>query len=238
MKHLRHDIVNVLYTIKGLADTHLDRIGEDYLRSMERRLQHAEDVLRRIYIQTEKALDITKKMGMYLRVGALKGSVSRTACVKKNWEFTLKSLAAEFDLEGVEIMDRIPPDFPQVGCGASDLREIFYLLASNAIHAMRETHPSECKLVIRAEYAFTTREEPFAVITLVDTGPGIDPARLPHLFQPFYTTKPAGQGNGLGLYLVHELVMRNKGRILVTSIQGKGTAFSLELRLARTVQPV
>ncbi|MCG6197414.1 HAMP domain-containing histidine kinase, partial [Anoxybacillus sp. LAT_38] len=58
-----------------------------------------------------------------------------------------------------------------------------------------------------------------------DTGEGMDPEELPHLFQPFYTTK--AQGIGLGLYLSDRIMREHGGRIEANSAKGKGTTFTL-----------
>ena len=66
-----------------------------------------------------------------------------------------------------------------------------------------------------------------AVITVSDTGRGIDPEHLPNIFKPFYTTK--GEGTGLGLSLARRIVEEHHGRIDVASTPGKGTTFTITL---------
>jgi len=63
------------------------------------------------------------------------------------------------------------------------------------------------------------------IVTVEDTGPGIPKEQLPHIFEPFYTTKSSG--TGLGLYVVKQLVEKNGGRIKVQSQSGVGTTFVL-----------
>ncbi|HZY70140.1 MAG TPA: ATP-binding protein [Thermoplasmata archaeon] len=62
-----------------------------------------------------------------------------------------------------------------------------------------------------------------------DTGPGIEPAVLPHLFEPFYTTKPVGRGTGLGLSICHGIVQAHGGEIRVETKLGRGTTFTVRL---------
>lgn len=67
------------------------------------------------------------------------------------------------------------------------------------------------------------------MITVVDDGPGIPPERLDHIFDPFYTTRETGEGTGLGLYIVGEIVQEQGGAIAVSSPPGGGARFTLWL---------
>jgi two-component system NtrC family sensor kinase len=66
-------------------------------------------------------------------------------------------------------------------------------------------------------------------VTVADTGMGIPPERLSKIFEPFYTTKQAGQGTGLGLSLCQRIVKQHGGHILVESKVGQGTVFTVML---------
>ena len=69
-------------------------------------------------------------------------------------------------------------------------------------------------------------------IEIADTGSGIDSDKLKKIFDPFFTTKEPGKGTGLGLFIVRQIIERNKGRISVESEVGKGTTFTLEFPAA------
>jgi CheY-like chemotaxis protein len=69
----------------------------------------------------------------------------------------------------------------------------------------------------------------YAELLVADTGAGIAPEILPHIFEPFYTTKEQGKGTGLGLAIVYGIVTQNNGSIDVRSSPGEGTAFELLL---------
>ncbi len=69
----------------------------------------------------------------------------------------------------------------------------------------------------------------FVVLTVADTGTGIDPELTDRIFEPFFTTKPAGQGTGLGLSQVYGLCAQAGGTARIDSVRGQGTRVSLYL---------
>src|SRR5690606_21468715 len=70
---------------------------------------------------------------------------------------------------------------------------------------------------------------PFQVLSVEDTGPGIDERVQRTIFEPFYTTKPPGQGSGMGLSMVHGLVHEYGGHLLLNSRPGQGARFEVLL---------
>lgn len=230
--HLPHNIVSLLYSIQGLVESHLARVREGEFLSAEDRLRHAEAILQRNQSQARLAIEITRRLGRLLKKQSPASLRSRRASLEKVWQSTKACLEREFLLSGVEVIERIPRDFPSLRIAPRELEEILYVVTSNALEAMRESKTSSPKkLILRAQIGFSTKEEPFAWITLADTGPGIPPSRLTRLFDPFYTAKPKGQGNGLGLFVTKELVLKNQGKITVGSFEGSGTTFTFELPL-------
>src|SRR5205085_1599280 len=69
----------------------------------------------------------------------------------------------------------------------------------------------------------------YAVLTISDTGAGIPSEHLPHVFEPFYTTKSSGNGTGLGLATVYGIVKQNHGFVWAYSEEGMGTVFKIHL---------
>jgi PAS domain S-box-containing protein len=73
-----------------------------------------------------------------------------------------------------------------------------------------------------------------AEVEIVDNGPGIPPESLPHIFEPFYTTKPEGHGTGLGLAICHGIVHSHHGSIVGRNVPGAGAAFVVSLPIHET----
>ncbi len=72
----------------------------------------------------------------------------------------------------------------------------------------------------------------FAIIKIADNGSGIPSDKIGQIFNPFFTTKEPGKGTGLGLFIVKQVVERNKGTINVESQEGVGTTFTLTFPIA------
>ena len=228
MRELQHNIVNVLYTVKGIIESHLALVQEGRFEKKEKELDDAHKALEKAYERVNKALDITRRLGFLLKEEEKNLASPPKVSLPAAWQKALRILRKECPLNGLEILERIPGDFPLLQCRAGELQEILYNLCENAAHAIG----GRGKLILRACLAFSTKEEPLAVLTVADTGPGIPEKVLRRVFQPFFTTKPEGGGNGLGLYLVKRLVERNHGRINVSSYEGLGTTFTLEFPVA------
>ena len=69
-------------------------------------------------------------------------------------------------------------------------------------------------------------------ISVRDNGPGIPKSVLDKIFQPFFTTKPTGQGTGLGLSLSYDIVKAHGGQLAVETKEGEGTTFTIQLPVA------
>ena len=79
-------------------------------------------------------------------------------------------------------------------------------------------------------------EENCAVIRIKDEGTGISSKDLPHIFEPFYSTKEASKGTGLGLAVVYGIISNHSGHVLVENTSTKGTIFKINLPLLITKQ--
>ncbi|MDX9994437.1 MAG: response regulator [Rhodocyclaceae bacterium] len=110
---------------------------------------------------------------------------------------------------------------PRIRCLASQLNQVFMNLVVNAAQAIED------KGVITITTASVDADT--VSVSIADTGKGMSPEVLAHIFEPFYTTKPVGKGTGLGLSLAWEIVERHHGRIEAVSEPGRGTCFTIFL---------
>jgi len=132
---------------------------------------------------------------------------------------------------GVEI-EAVSKDEVTVDADADFLREVMLNICSNALQAMPKGG------MLRVEFAESDVEKEgrrFACVRFADTGTGIAPEHLPHIFDPFYTTKDVGSGTGLGLAVSRRIVEEHGGWIEVASSES-GAEFSVYLPLYDQLQ--
>lgn len=108
------------------------------------------------------------------------------------------------------------------------LCQVFINLVKNSIDAIGER---EGKIIIET----SNPDNDHILCAVSDTGEGIDDRVIKDIFKPFFTTKKQGQGIGLGLYIVHEIVKEHNGTISVESKKGKGTTFSILFPLTENI---
>ena len=124
-------------------------------------------------------------------------------------------------------VDFLPaPSVPPVQADAHQLMQVFLNLILNSEQAIREVH-DRGTLRIRLE----KRERTVSVI-FQDDGPGISPEILPHIFDPFYTTKRPGRGTGLGLSICKAILREHNGNVEAASGPGGGAVFTVTLPIA------
>jgi signal transduction histidine kinase len=120
---------------------------------------------------------------------------------------------------GVEVTREYDENLPHILCYPDELNQIWTNILHNALQAMQ--HKGKLHIQIY-------KKNNQIVVAITDDGPGIPDDIKSKIFQPFFTTKPAGEGTGLGLDIVNRIVEKHKGKIEVESIPGK-TTFSIYL---------
>ena len=116
-------------------------------------------------------------------------------------------------------------EVPFVDLNESRLGQVFLNLLVNAFHAVPEGRADDNEIRVRT----TTDARGRVVVEITDTGVGIPPQLLGRVFDPFVTTKPAGEGTGLGLYVSRAIIKAAGGEITVESEVGRGTTVRVTL---------
>jgi signal transduction histidine kinase len=136
---------------------------------------------------------------------------------------TLNMLGFQLRSKNVRVVRDYAPGLPQIKGQVSSLNQVWTNLIDNAIDAL----PAQ-----GGELTLRTRQEGgFVQVFLIDNGSGIPAEVLPHIFEPFYTTKQAGSGSGLGLDIAQRIIRQHDGQLQVQSAPGR-TEFCVWLPVA------
>jgi len=144
-------------------------------------------------------------------------------------ESCLYFIRIKADAKSVSLTKDLAPDLPLVLLDRQQIKQVLLNLFINATEAMGD-HGGE--LTVRTHRLTKAPGDTWVQLEVTDSGCGISPADLEHIFDPFYTTKHESkdhEGTGLGLTIVHQIVQEHGGHIEVNSEPGRGTTFCLNL---------
>ena len=131
----------------------------------------------------------------------------------------LAILKPEIEKNRTRVLKNVPLEVSRINADASQLTQVFLNLFLNALQAMPDG--GVLAIAVREDAGFVRTDSPFVVVEINDTGHGMSPRVLEHLFMPFFTTRESG--TGLGLAISHRIVEEHEGSIDVVSEEGKGT---------------
>ncbi len=204
-----HDFNNLLTTILGFAGL-LKRSANMDAEEREN-LALIEDAARR-------AADLTGRLLSFSRGGLVRfGRVDLRTVL----EDTLQ-LAEPTMHSALRLTRDLPAEPAYVEGDAGQIQQALTNIILNARDAMPEGGDIHVSVSLTGE---------LAVITIADTGPGMDEETRVRIFEPFYTTKPAGSGTGLGMAITYGIIQGHHGDIAVESAPGRGTTFTITLPL-------
>ena len=218
---IAHDLNNILSPVLMGADLLLDVVpdpnGRNLLDMIKSSAQRGAGILRQLLMfgrgegETHGALDVEPLIRDMLKI------------------------AAETFPKNVSVQSRVEPNLPAVLGNVTHLHQVLMNLCINARDAM----PAGGRLTLDARAETVEPEQvktggaqtagPHVVLEVADTGTGIPRDVLDKIFDPFFSTKPVGQGTGLGLSTVLGIIRRHRGFIRVDSEPGAGTRFRIYL---------
>jgi len=175
--------------------------------------EHKRELLAQIEEETERAKEIIRSLLEFSKKGK-REMISLKKTVSDSVRFIRNELPAK-----VEIRMEVPDEL-MVLADKQQLQQVFLNLIKNGAEAIKD----EGSISISARRARGALE-----ISVSDTGEGMDPEMLPKIFNPFFTTKSALKGYGLGLFIVHKIIEEHGGMIDVTSYPERGTKFLIRL---------
>ena len=175
--------------------------------------------------ETIRARDIVRNLLDFARQEGLR---KRKTSIREVMDDTLTLLRKQADLINVKVVLDYDEDVPQVYVDINQMKQVFINILNNALHAMQ----GGGTLTVSIRAAKPDGKRPWVEVAFQDTGIGIPPEKLDLVFNPFYTSKQAGEGTGLGLSVSQRIVEEHGGVIDVVSEAGKGSTFTVKLPTA------
>jgi signal transduction histidine kinase len=180
----------------------------------------------------QRATSIIKGMLEHSRAGtSQREPTDLNALVEESLRLAYQGLRTKDKDFRAELVTALDPAVPLVPAVSQDLGRVLINLSTNAFHAVQQRQRQQPDPAYHPEVRVSTHAVPGGVeIRVQDNGTGIPEAIRSKIFQPFFTTKPVGEGTGLGLSLSHDIVTTGHGGTLtVTSQEGQGTEFVVTL---------
>jgi PAS domain S-box-containing protein len=226
---IAHDFNNLLTIIKGYAELGVQRGGiQPELRADIQQIENA----------AERASTLIRQLLAFSRRQVLQPKIIDLNAIVLGLDKLLGRLMGEH----IEMVTRCAGNVGHVKADPAQVEQVIMNLVVNARDAM----PKGGRLTVEtfnvdldSTYArdhVSVKPGPYVMLAVSDTGIGMNPETVAHIFEPFYTTKESGQGTGLGLSTVYGIVKQSGGYIWVYSEPGKGTTF--KVYLPRVSSPV
>jgi len=180
-------------------------------------LTDLDSILSDCHIGAERIRDIVQNLRLFSR---LDEAELKPVDLNEGIEATLRLLSMYYKSGRVRLL-RDYGELPEVNCYAAQLNQVWMNLLVNAAQAIGE---AEGEVRIKTHCVGEN-----VIVSVSDTGAGIEPEHLKNIFDPFFTTKPVGEGTGLGLSISHGVIVRHGGAIVVDSTPTRGTTFTITI---------
>jgi PAS domain S-box-containing protein len=221
-----HDFNNILSAVIGFSHLALMKMKDD-----DPARHYIEQVLessQRATVLTQSLLAFSRKQPVNLVLLDLNGLIKR-----------FEKIMLRLIREDIEMTTACAPAELSVLADAGQMEQVLMNLVTNARDAMAgggklaiETRRAKVDDAFVEAHGYGNPGE-YALLSVSDTGCGMDEKTRKHIFEPFFTTKERGKGTGLGLAMVYGIVKKHEGFINVYSEPGRGTIFRIYLPLAR-----
>lgn len=218
---INHEICNPLGISRGQCEMFLLNMAEGVYKdkTVDELLDKAQEIMRKVINETDRATVITRKLSTFAKPA--KGEVSEDVMVEDELDQVISLVEHDLKLDNIVITKEVDKGLPVVAADRKQIQEVFFNIIRNAAQAINGS--GEIRIGM-------SKARGGVVVSIKDTGEGMDKGRLKQIFNPFFTTKDPGEGTGLGLFIVKQIVERNGGNISVDSEPGKGTTFRIVLR--------
>ena len=209
--HFAHEVGTPLNLISG----HVQLLKSD----LERDPRDAESRIRTISAQIERIERIVRRMLDKTRFETELSPLDLNSMLRKLCD----AMEPAFDKRDIRLVETLAGNLPLIAGSSDRLQQLFLNLINNSLDAM----PDGGEITIATSLDNKGSKPQRICVDFTDTGMGMTPEVMSHIFDPLYTTKDRGQGTGLGLVIVSQIVSEHGGTIEVGSELGHGTHFRL-----------
>jgi len=209
--HFAHEVGTPLNLISG----HVQLLKSD----LERDPYDAESRIRTISAQIERIERIVRRMLDKTRFETELSPLDLNSVLRKLCD----AMGPAFDKRDIRLVETLTASLPLMAGSSDRLQQLFLNLINNSLDAMPDGGEIRINTTLDGKGGKAQR----IVVDFTDTGVGMTPEVMSHIFDPLYTTKDRGQGTGLGLVIVSQVVSEHGGTIEVQSELGEGTSFRL-----------
>jgi len=214
---IAHDFNNILMIINGYTEI-----------AMEQELPHdhpARDSMKQVHKATRRARELVQQILAFARQREHEMVQVRVTPIIKE---TLKLLRASLPAT-IKISQKLTAKSDMIMGDPAQLHQVLMNLCTNASHAMgNEVSVLEIRMTeVNIDSQPGLNPGPHLMLSVSDTGRGMEPSVMEHIFEPYFTTKSVGEGTGLGLAVTHGIVKSFGGTIRVHSKLGKGSTFEV-----------
>ena len=238
---IAHEIQNPLNFVNNFAEVSAELVGE--LREEREKganrdeateaeiLHDLEENLRKITHHGQRADGIVKGMLQHSRGSSgEKSPANLNALADEFLRLAYHGLRAKDKTFNARLVTDLEPGLEPVSVVAPDLGRVLLNLFNNAFYAVQQRQKTAPPGYQPTVEVCTARQNGHVVIKVKDNGTGMTEAVRAKMFQPFFTTKPTGEGTGLGLSLSFDIVTKGHGgEMTVESVEGEGTEFTVRL---------
>jgi two-component system NtrC family sensor kinase len=216
---IAHEINNPLQVMKAEQALMADLLKEMKTDAgpAEKGIDMVLDSVCQIGVQIDRCRQITQGLLSFARKDdAVLKTIDRASFLPG----VIRMVEQKARLENVRVLCEVDPGLPELCSDPTQLQQVLLNLLNNALYALRKRQNGEIRVSAVHEGARVK-------IAVADNGCGIDPRNLDKIFLPFFTTKPVGQGTGLGLSTLYGIVERLGGQTQVSSEPNVGTRFTV-----------
>jgi len=209
---MAHQLNNPLNNIATSCQLALEELDDNSDKTF------LQNMLKTVDEETSRAAEIVRGLLEFSRNELF---LQKPVSIKKVVSQTVSLVTSDLP-SGIQIIQDVPEEII-ASIDEQKIKEAFLNLLINSIQAIKEPDGT---IIIAAEVDIDTNS---IVITVSDTGVGIDEKARQQIFDPFYTTKEVGEGTGLGLAVVYGIISKHNGTISVRSNKEKGSTFIISL---------